>query len=343
MKQTWFKEILLMKKVVIYILCAAMLIALFGCAQVNTSADGGENGLSIVTTIFPPYDFARAIADGKADVTMLIDPGTEVHTFDPTPEDIIKIQNADVFIYIGGENDAWVDQVLESMDVSGKTILRLIDAVTPVEEETVEGMQSDHDHAHEEEAHAHEEEAREHEEEHHHGYDEHIWTSPKNAISMINYIADALGRIDEDNAESYTQNAADYTAQIAKVDEQIQSIVDASQTKLLVVADRFPFRYLADEFGLDYRAAFSGCTSESEASARTLAYLIDTVKEKDINFVYYIEFSNQAVAKAVSEQTGAEMLLLHSCHNVTREDFKAGVTYLKLMQDNAENLEKGLK
>ncbi len=324
-----------MKKVMNYILCAALLTVLFGCAQANTSSQSGGKGLSIVTTIFPPYDFARAIADGNADVSMLIDPGAEVHTFDPAPEDIIRIQNADVFIYIGGENDAWVNQVLESMDTGGKTILRLMDAVTPLEEETMEGMQSGQ---------AHTNEADEHREnEHQHGYDEHIWTSPENAISMINYIADALKRIDGDNAEDYAQNAADYTAQIAQVDEQIQSVVDASASKLIVVADRFPFRYFADEFGLHYSAAFSGCSSESDVSARTLAYLIDTVKENEMKYVYYIEFSNRAVAKAVSEQTGAELLLLHSCHNVTKEDFDAGVTYLSLMQDNQENLKKGLK
>ncbi len=321
-----------MKKVILYILCAALMMSLLGCARVNTSAKGSENGISIVTTIFPLYDFARAVTDGKADVTMLIDPGAEVHTFDPTPDDMIKIQNADVFIYIGGENEAWVNQVLESMDTSGKTILRLMDAVTPVEEEVVEGMQSDHAHPDEEDEHAHE-----------HEFDEHIWTSPKNAISMINYIAEALKSADSANAQEYAQNAADYSAQIQLVDEQIQSIADASKTKLLVVADRFPFRYLADEFSLDYRAAYSGCTSEAEVSAGTLAYLIDTVKENKIEHIYYIELSNRSVAKAVGEQTGAEQLLLHSCHNVTKEDFEAGVTYLSLMRDNAENLEKGLK
>ncbi len=329
-----------MKKVILCILCAVLMMSLLGCAQVNTSAKNSENGLSIVTTIFPPYDFARAVTDGKADVTMLIDPGAEVHTFDPTPDDIIKIQNADVFIYTGGENDAWVDQVLESMDTSGKTILRLMDAVTPVEEETVEGMQNDHEHAYEEDAKDSEEDEHD---EHEHEFDEHIWTSPRNAISMINFIAEALESADSANAQVYAQNAADYTAQIQLVDEQLHAIVDASKTKLLVVADRFPFRYLADEFSLDYRAAFSGCSSESDVSAGTLAYLIDTVKENEIKHIYYIEFSNQAVAKAVGEQTGAELLLLHSCHNVTKEDFEAGVTYLSLMQNNAKNLEKGLK
>jgi zinc transport system substrate-binding protein len=246
---------------------------------------------------------------------MLIDPGAEVHTFDPTPDDIIKIQNADVFIYIGGENDAWVDQVLESTDTSHMTVLRLMDAITPVEEETVEGMQSEHEHEEDE----HEEGEGEPE------YDEHIWTSPKNAVRMINYITDALKKTDSLSADKYEKNAAAYTAQIEQVDSDIQAVVDASETKLLVVADRFPFRYLADEFGLNYRAAFSGCSSESEVSAGTLAYLIDTVEEKGIQYVYYIELSNQAVAKAVSEH------------------FEAGITYLQLMQNNLENLKKGLK
>ncbi len=318
-----------MKKILIYMLCAALAVSLLGCAPVSSAAETVGSGLKIVTTIFPPYDFARAVAGDNADVTMLIDPGAEVHTFDPTPDDIISIQNADMFIYIGGENDAWVDQVLESTDTSRMTVLRLMDAVTPVEEETVEGMQSE------------EEEAEEGEE----GpeYDEHIWTSPKNAILMINDIADALKKADSANAAAYEKNAADYTAQITQVDDELQAVADASKTKLLIVADRFPFRYFADEFGLDYRAAFSGCSSESEVSAGTLAYLIDTVKQNDIKYVYYIELSNQAVAKAVCEQTGAQMLLLHSCHNVTKDDFAAGATYLKLMQGNLENLKKGLQ
>ena len=315
-----------MRKALLTIISAALLLSLLGCAPVSTEAVTDGKGLKIVTTIFPPYDFARAITGTNAQITMLIDPGAEVHTFDPTPDDIIKIQNADVFIYIGGENDAWVDQVLESTDTRHMTVLRLMDAVTPVEEETVEGMQSEDGHDGDGET----------------EYDQHIWTSPKNAVLMIDYIAKALEKTDAENAPVYEKNAADYTARIMQVDKHIQAVADASPTKLLVVADRFPFRYLADEFGLDYRAAFSGCSSESDVSAGTLAYLIDTVKEKNLKYIYTIEFSNQAVAKAVSEQTGAQTLLLHSCHNVTKDDFTAGVTYLQLMQGNLDNLKKGL-
>ena len=322
-----------MRKTLVYIVCAALVMAaLTGCTKTNESSESGvDTGkLSIVTTIFPPYDFARAVAGDRADVTMLIDPGAEVHSYDPAPDDMIAIQECDVFIYIGGENEAWVDTVLGSIDTGDKTILRLMDDVAPVEEETVEGMQAE-----EEES----EEGAEGEAE----YDEHIWTSPKNAILMINAIAEALGGIDSANAAAYARNAQSYTAQINQVDEQIKTIVDNAPRKLIVVADRFPFRYLVEEFGLDYYAAFSGCSSESDVSAGTLAFLIDKVKEYDIPYVYTIEFSNQQVAQAVCEQTGAQMLLLHSCHNVTNDDFEAGVTYLALMQQNVINLEKGLE
>lgn len=315
-----------MKRLLVLIFCAALALTA-GCAPVSAGAQ--NDALRIVTTIFPPYDFARAVTGGNADVTMLIDPGAEVHTFDPTPEDIIRIQNADVFIYIGGENDAWVAQVLESVDTRGMTVVRLMDAVTPLDEETAEGMRPGH--AHDEDAHGE------------HEYDEHIWTSPQNALLMIGCIADALAAADSARAGEYESNAAAYSAQIAELGKRMRAVADASQTKLLVVADRFPFRYLADELGLDYRAAFGGCSSEAEVSAGTLASLIGAVEENGLGYVYYIEFSNQAAARAVSEQTGAKLLLLHSCHNVTRDDFEAGVTYLSLMQGNLENLKKGLK
>ncbi len=325
-----------MKKFLIYVLAAMLAAAgLAACAPANTentspsAVDGGR--LSVVTTIFPPYDFARAVAGGLADVTMLIDPGAEVHSFDPTTEDIMKIQNSDVFIYTGGENDAWVDTVLESMDTDGKLIVRMMDAVTPLVEETVEGMQEEEE---EEEESAGLEVLE---------YDEHIWTSPRNAILIVDAIADALGGADSANAEAYKKNAADYTAKIQTVDDRIRQIVDDAPSKLILVADRFPFRYLAEEFGLDYYAAFSGCSAESDVSAATLAYLIDRVKQNNIPYVYHIEFSNKQVATAVCEQTGADMLLLHSCHNVTKDDFAAGATYVTLMEQNADNLEKGLE
>lgn len=313
-------------------------VGVTGCAQ-NTAAKNADSAgkISIVTTIFPVYDFARAIVGDQAELTMLVKPAAEVHSYDPSPADIIKIQEADVFIYIGGENDAWVSTILESMDTSNKKIIRLMDAVKPVEEETVEGMEAEEEEVATETTQNKTEPAEEEIE-----YDEHIWTSPKNAILMVNEIAAVLAEIDPPNAAVYTQNAATYTAQIQAVDDEIAGIVAASPNKLLVFGDRFPFRYFVDEFGLNYKAAFPGCSTDTEASAGTLAYLMNTIKENNIKYVYYIELSNQNIAKAISEQTGAGLLQLHSVHNVTKDDFDAGATYVSIMQQNVENLRKGL-
>ncbi|MEL7660836.1 MULTISPECIES: metal ABC transporter substrate-binding protein [Acetobacterium] len=326
------------KKIVVFMVLLVLAVGVTGCAQ-NTAAKNAESAgkISIVTTIFPVYDFARAIAGGQAELTMLVKPAAEVHSYDPSPADIIKIQEADVFIYIGGENDAWVSTILESMDTSNKKIIRLMDAVKPVEEETVEGMEAE-----EEEVVAKTTQNKTEPAEEEIEYDEHIWTSPKNAILMVNEIAVALAEIDPQNAAVYTQNAADYTAQIQAVDDEIAGIVAAAPNKLLVFGDRFPFRYFVDEFGLDYKAAFPGCSTDTEASAGTLAYLMNTIKENNIKYVYYIELSNQNIAKAISEQTGAGLLQLHSVHNVTKDDFDAGATYVSIMQQNVENLRKGL-
>lgn len=328
-----------MKKKRWYLLAAALLaLTLAGCAPkqeaVLGNAEGTDTRIDIVATIFPPYDFARAVCGDQADLIMLVPPGSEIHSFDPSSDDIIRIQKADVFIYIGGENDEWVNTILNSMDTDNKKIIRLMDYLSPLEEETVEGMEEGEESAPEHKGEAGGEDEIE--------YDEHIWTSPRNAILLTKAIADALCEIDAKNKDTYRANAAAYTAQLQEVDDQIRQIVDNSSRKLLIFGDRFPFRYFVEEFGLDYRAAFNGCSTETEASAGTLAYLINTVKENHIPYIYYIELSNQNIARAISEQTGAGMLLLHSCHNVSKDDFEAGVTYLSLMRQNAENLQKGL-
>ena len=256
-----------MKKLISIIILAVFVVtALIGCTKNTSTTVKSETTtvkkISIIATIFPPYDFTRAIVGDKADLSMLVAPGTEIHSYDPSPADIIKIQKADVFIYIGGEGDAWVDRVLGSMDISNKKIIKLMDFVNPVEEEAVEGMEAEK-----------EEDGSEAEIE----YDEHIWTSPKNAVKITNAIADTLCAIDILNTEIYKQNAKSYVGEIEKVDTEIQNVVDNGRMKMIVVGDKFPFRYFVDEFGLKYRAAFNGCSTETDASAKTIAYLIDTV------------------------------------------------------------------
>jgi zinc transport system substrate-binding protein len=213
------------------------------------------------------------------------------------------------------------------MDTSKKAVLRLMDAVSLVEEEKVEGMQE------EEEGEAAAEEAE---------YDEHIWTSPKNAILMVNAITDALCAADAQNADYYKENAAAYIAKIEEVDKEFEAIVQSAPLKLMVFGDRFPFRYFADAYGLEYRAAFPGCSTETECSANTIAYLIDTVKENKLPYIYAIELSSQNIARSISEQTGAQVLTMQSCQSISRDDFEAGETYVSLMMKNAENLKKGL-
>ncbi len=322
------------KYILMLILIVLLTVTSVGCTQKNDSENNKADGkLNIVATIYPQYDFTRAIVEDKANLTMLVSPGASIHSFDPSPADILKIKNADVFIYIGGESDAWVDKILGSMDTSKMKVIRLMDYVKSVEEETVEGMEPE-----EEEKPERNSQEKEGEPE----YDEHVWTSPKNAITLINAISDCLCERDSVNADFYKNNAKNYIGEIEKVDKEIASIIKDAKLRKIVVADKFPLRYFVDEYGLDYCAAFGGCSDQADASAATIAYLVDTVRKDKISYVFYVELSNQNVAKAISEQTGAGMLLLNSCHNVTKSDFEAGVTYLSLMKQNAENLRKGL-
>jgi zinc transport system substrate-binding protein len=301
-------------------------VGLYDPCSAEGAPAGSSGRIKIVAAVFPVYDFTRAIVGEAADLSMLVRPESEIHSFDPSPQDILSVRNADVFIYVGGESDAWVDDLLESMESSNKTIVRLIDRVDAVAEELVEGMQPE-----EEEGEAEEGE-----------YDEHIWTSPRNAMALVRAIADTLCGVDPKNADVYRSNAERYVRDIGKLDEEFRALVASSGRKKIVFGDRFPFRYFADEFGLEYRAAFPGCHTESDVSAATMAYLIRTVRDEKIPVVYTIELSNQNIAKAIAEQTGAEVLTLHSCHNVTRAEFESGVTWLSLMKGNVENLRKGL-
>lgn len=313
-----------------------------------TDIQSGEGEkLRVVTTTFPPYDFVRQIAGDRVELTMLLSPGAESHSFEPTPQDIITIQNCDVFLYAGGTGDAWVDRILESIDKPDMRVMPMLDMVEPVTEETVEGMEADdHDHDgdedHGEEDHEHEDEAGDHDHDDHGEYDEHVWTSPKNARIIVDAIAGLLAEADPAGAEGYSANAAAYGEKLAALDADFRDAVSAATHKTLVFGDRFPFRYLVDEYGLTYYAAFAGCATETEASAATVAFLIDKVKEEELPAVMHIELSGEKMADTIAESTGAEKLLLHSCHNVTRDDFEAGATYLSLMQANVETLKKAL-
>ena len=304
---------------------------------------------SVVSTSFPGYDFARAVTKStNISTKMLVKPGAETHTYEPTPQDIIDIKNADMFIYVGGDSDTWVKKILKDVDTKKTHVVKLVDLVSTVEEEIVEGMEDEdeHDHEHDHDhSHIHE---HDHDHDHKHDHDEeeegpeideHVWTSPKKAMEIVKKIAKVASEIDAAEETKINDNAEKYVAEIAQVDKDLHQAIDGKISEI-VVADRFPFRYFADEFGLKYAAAFSGCSEQTEASAKTISFLINKVKQDKIKKIYKIELSNGKIAETVSKDTGAEVLELHSAHNVTVDDFSKGVTYVDLMKRNLAALSK---
>ena len=316
---------------------------------------------SVVSTSFPGYDFARAVTKNtNISTKMLVKPGAETHTYEPTPQDIIDIKNADMFIYVGGDSDTWVEKILKDVDTKKTHVVKLVDLVSTVEEEIVEGMEDEdeHDHEHDHD-HDHDHDDHDHDHDHNHDHkhdhdghdhddhdeeegaeiDEHVWTSPRKAMEIVKKIAEVASEIDVDEKTKINDNAEKYVAEIAQVDKDLHQAIDGKISEI-VVADRFPFRYFADEFGLKYAAAFSGCSEQTEASAKTISFLINKVKQEKIKKIYKIELSNGKIAETVSRDTGAEVLELHSAHNVTADDFSKGVTYVDLMKRNLSALSK---
>jgi zinc transport system substrate-binding protein len=305
---------------------AVILFGVSGCKQkknaVTRSADGK---LNVTVTVFPPYDFVRAVAKDKVNLKLLLPPGAESHSFEPSPKDIIAVQNSAIFIYVGGESDDWVDRILESMNTDNMKILAMMETVEAVVEETVEGM---------------EEEGGEEEEA---AYDEHVWTSPINAMLIVNAITELLCEADPANASFYHENRLAYISKLAELDTAFREVLIGAKRNTIIFADRFPFRYFADAYGLKYYAAFPGCSTETEPSAATVAFLINKIKAEKIPVVFHIELSNERMADAISGETGAKKLLLHACHNVSKRDFDAGLGYLDFMRRNVENLREALR
>ena len=342
-------------------LILGMMLTGCGMSGQQTEQNGGKEQnkvenekISVVATIFPQYDFVRQIAGENVELKMLLKPGEETHSYEPTPQDIIAIQNSDLFIYVGGENDAWVEDILESMPDNGRTTLKLVDCVDTVEEEHVEGMKEErgHDHDdhdnHDEDDAEHEEDEADHEEHGQedthsvHEIDEHVWTSPVNAVKIVEQIKEELCELDPENVSVYEENAEAYVEQLKELDQEFQDVVDHSKRKLMIFGDRFPFRYFAEAYDLDYYAAFSGCASDTEPSAATMAFLINKVRDENIKTVLKMELSNENIAKAIAEATNADVKEFYSCHNLTAEQFADGETYLSLMEKNVETLREVL-
>lgn len=319
-------------KRILPLLLAVLLLA--GCAggnqpdtETNESGTGELEGLRIVSTVFPGYDFARAVAGDLAEVTLLLPPGMESHSYEPTPADILAVQECDLFICLGGESDAWVDTILSAVEPNGE-ILRMMDCVELLEEETVEGMESQ-EHDHDENGLG---EVME--------LDEHVWTSPRNAADITTAIGETLAGMDGSNAEIYRENAAAYAGELENLDQRFADLFAGVEHPVMVFGDRFPLRYFVERYGVEYYAAFPGCSTQTEPSAATVAFLTEKVKTEQIGTVWYIEFSNHLVADSIAEAAGADTALFHTCHNVTQEEMDSGATYISLMEGNLERLQQ---
>lgn len=320
-----------MKKIFKMIIVTIMIfsvVSLTGCN--NTKKE--DNKLTIITTSFPGYDLARAITkDSKnINVKMLLKPGAEMHSYEPTPQDIKDIKKSSIFIYVGGDSDEWINDVLKSIDVNSTKVIKLMDLVNVVEEEHVEGMEE------------HEEQEEHEEEEEEVEYDEHVWTSPKNAITIINKLKDEVIKIDSSSKELYDNNTNSYVSKLNEIDSKIKDIVNNSKRKTLVFGDRFPLRYFVDAYSLKYYAAFPGCSEQTEASSKTISFLIKKVKEESIPVVFHIELSNGKIAETISKETNAKVLEFKTGHNISQKDFDAGVTFVDIMNDNIEVLKEAL-
>lgn len=303
-----------MKRLIAALLCLCLMLC--GCtAQPEKPHD--ETKLQIVCTSFPAYDFAREIAGDRAELTLLIKPGSEVHSYEPTPKDMIRIQESDLFICNGGESEQWA-KTLVTPELNTIYMMDCVDTV----EESADGIYNAEDGEPE--------------------LDEHVWTSPLNAIKISEEICNALCKLDTDNAEAYKTNFTAYKAQLMALDREFRQVIKNSGKHTLVFADRFPMRYFALEYGLNYYAAFPGCSSETEPSAKTVAYLIDRVREDKIPAVLYMEFSNQKMADVICEDTGCKKLPFYSAHSVSAEQFEQGVSYLDLMRINLNSLKEAL-
>ena len=322
------KKIILIIIAIIIILGIGIVILNAGNIKVNNS-----NKIQVVVSNFASYDFLRAIIEKNENVelTFLLGPGKDTHSYDPTAQDLIKIKNADLFVYIGGEMEEWADKVLESLDTNDIKILCIADDVDKVEEKDIDG--------------AHEDEKEEQNKEENGAFDEHIWTSPSNAIKMVNSLEKAMEEIDNINAEKYKENAEKYISQIKEVDSKIQNIVSNKVRNRLVFGDKMPMQYFMDYYKLDVTAAFNGCSTETDPSAATIAYVERKVKEDKIPVVLYIELNNGSVAKTIANEVGdgCVAMQIQTLHNVSLDDFKKGETWVSLMTRNLEVLKKALQ
>ncbi len=331
---------MIMKKKILAVMTAIlMMFSLSACTKNNAEAQESTSNISkdtikVVTTIFPEYDWVKQVIGKEIDhydLTMLLDNGVDLHSYQPTAQDIAKVSDCDLFIYVGGESDSWVDGALKDAANKNMKVINLLDVLSGSvkEEEVKEGM-----------------EAEKEEDEEEVEYDEHVWLSVRNAEVLVNAIEKNLSEIDPDNTDVYKQNSENYISDLQELDKDYQDVVDQSTCKTVLFGDRFPFRYMVDDYGLDYYAAFVGCSAESEASFETIKFLAEKVDALNLKTVLTIENSDQKIAKTIVENTKTKdqkILALDSMQSTTSQDVENGTTYLSVMKNNLEVLKEALK
>ena len=290
-----------MKKI---ILLLSLLFVLPSCANIRT--DSGKP--SVIATLFPQYDFCRAIAGDKMDVSMLIPRGAESHTYEPTPTDRIKLDNAGMLVYAGHAMEPWIEKLTLKSAV-------LVD--------TSAGIPESH-------------------EDHDHEFEPHFWTSPVLAGVMADTICAAFTEMDPENSDYYKENTQKLKSELNSLDEEFRDIVKNGTRKKIIFGGRFAFHFFTDEYGLEWDAAYDSCSAEAEPSIQKIGQLVEEIKRESITVIYYEELTDPAVARSIGTQSGAKPMLLHSCHNVTQKEFADGITYVELMRRNAINLKEGL-
>lgn len=307
-----------MKKILTILIMFILLITVSGC---NLSED--DNKLTILATNFPCYDFARAITKDvpNTSVEMLLKPGTEAHDYEPSPKDIAKISKSDIFIYVGGESDEWVKDLLKSIDTKKVKVVKLMDLADKRFEEDPQTKAKSKDLE----------------------YDEHVWTGPRNDIKILNGLNEIISEKDPYNSSLYKINTDNYISELREIDSEMWRIGDNLSRNILVFGDRFPFKYLVNEYNLNYYAAFPGCSSETEASSKTISNLIKIVKENNVPVIIRVDYSNGKIAKTIADETGAKVLTMYSGHNITEEEFNSGKTMIDIMKGNIAVIKEALQ
>ena len=303
---------------------SVLLLALMLLFASCTVEDNDDSGFRIVASDFPSYDAARAIAGNDAEIVMLLPPGTESHSYDPTPRDMIRIAECDLVVYTGGPSDEWVRTIISSLDTPPASFA-LTDQVELLTEEHAEGMEEEEEHDHNV-----------------HEIDEHVWTSPRNEIVIIRNLSELMAGLNPAMADDYRSNALSYISKIEELDTAFRSIVQTGKRHTLIFASRFPLLYFVREYGLEYYAAFPGCAEESEPSARTVAFLIDKARELEVPCILNIELSSQMIADVIAEEAGCDVMVFNTLHNVTASDFYSGKNYVDLMGENVGVLREAL-